>query len=126
MMLVTPLALALALALPAPAPALAPLRATTGAARAATRTRLAAQIVSQNDRTDVELKQGIGKFYDESSGLWLETWGEHMHHGYYEVGAKPRPGHREAQVRRGPNERRSKPEPAPEPEPDPEPPVAIA
>ena len=34
-------------------------------------------------RTDDELKSGIAKFYDESSGIWLDVWGEHMHHGYY-------------------------------------------
>lgn len=28
-----------------------------------------------------DLKQGIATFYDESSGLWEEMWGEHMHHG---------------------------------------------
>lgn len=30
-----------------------------------------------------ELKEGIAKFYDESSGLWEDVWGDHMHHGYY-------------------------------------------
>ena len=34
-------------------------------------------------RTDSELKQGIAKFYDESSQIWLDVWGEHMHHGKY-------------------------------------------
>ena len=34
-------------------------------------------------RTDPELKSGIAKFYDESSQIWLDVWGEHMHHGYY-------------------------------------------
>jgi tocopherol O-methyltransferase len=34
-------------------------------------------------RTDAQLKQGIGEFYDESSGIWEDVWGEHMHHGYY-------------------------------------------
>jgi tocopherol O-methyltransferase len=33
--------------------------------------------------SDSELKSGIAKFYDESSGIWLDVWGEHMHHGYY-------------------------------------------
>jgi hypothetical protein len=28
-----------------------------------------------------ELKEGIAAFYDESSGLWENVWGEHMHHG---------------------------------------------
>lgn len=38
---------------------------------------------STNDRSDSELKSGIAGFYDESSGIWLDVWGEHMHHGYY-------------------------------------------
>jgi hypothetical protein len=28
-----------------------------------------------------ELKEGIAAFYDESSSLWEDVWGEHMHHG---------------------------------------------
>jgi tocopherol O-methyltransferase len=32
------------------------------------------------------LNDGIAKFYDESSGLWEDMWGQHMHHGYYEPG----------------------------------------
>ena len=35
------------------------------------------------ERTTSELKSGIANFYDESSGIWLDVWGEHMHHGYY-------------------------------------------
>ncbi|KAE8679027.1 Tocopherol O-methyltransferase [Hibiscus syriacus] len=31
-----------------------------------------------------ELKDGIAEFYDESSGLWEDIWGEHMHHGFYD------------------------------------------
>ena len=38
---------------------------------------------SEKERTDQELKTGIGKFYDETSAIWLDTWGEDMHHGYY-------------------------------------------
>lgn len=34
-------------------------------------------------RNDVELKSGIANFYDKSSAIWLDVWGEHMHHGYY-------------------------------------------
>lgn len=30
-----------------------------------------------------ELHQKIRTFYDESSGLWENVWGEHMHHGFY-------------------------------------------
>lgn len=29
------------------------------------------------------LSQEIQAFYDASSGLWEQIWGEHMHHGYY-------------------------------------------
>ncbi|HLO51987.1 MAG TPA: methyltransferase domain-containing protein [Kamptonema sp.] len=29
------------------------------------------------------LYQQIQQFYDASSGLWEQVWGEHMHHGYY-------------------------------------------
>ncbi|MDY6786304.1 MAG: methyltransferase domain-containing protein [Cyanobacteriota bacterium] len=29
------------------------------------------------------LHKQIRQFYDASSGLWEEIWGEHMHHGYY-------------------------------------------
>ncbi len=29
------------------------------------------------------LYRQIQEFYDASSGLWEEVWGEHMHHGYY-------------------------------------------
>jgi hypothetical protein len=36
---------------------------------------------SMIQRTDSELKQGIARFYDESSQIWLDVWGEHMHHG---------------------------------------------
>ena len=41
--------------------------------------------------------EGIAAFYDESSGLWEDVWGEHMHHGYYPEG-KPRKDHAQAQV----------------------------
>jgi tocopherol O-methyltransferase len=47
-------------------------------------------------RSDSELKQGIAKFYDESSAIWLDVWGEDMHHGYYPPGVKV--DHKEAQL----------------------------
>ncbi|KAJ8555185.1 hypothetical protein K7X08_012681 [Anisodus acutangulus] len=31
-----------------------------------------------------ELKKGIAELYDDSSGIWEDIWGDHMHHGYYE------------------------------------------
>jgi len=39
-------------------------------------------------RSDVALKEGIAAFYDESSGIWEDVWGEHMHHGWYAPGEK--------------------------------------
>lgn len=41
-----------------------------------------------------KLNDGIKKFYDQSSGLWEDVWGQHMHHGFYEPG-KPAPASRE-------------------------------
>lgn len=35
------------------------------------------------ERSKEDLKIGIAGFYDRSSQLWEEVWGEHMHHGYY-------------------------------------------
>ncbi|CAN1132194.1 Probable tocopherol O-methyltransferase, chloroplastic [Linum perenne] len=50
----------------------------------------------------VELKKGIAEFYDESSGVWEDIWGEHMHHGFYEPDALvsgSESDHRAAQIR---------------------------
>ena len=54
-------------------------RRTTVAPRAA---------VALQGRSDAQLKRGIAEFYDESSGIWEDVWGEHMHHGWYEPGEK--------------------------------------
>jgi tocopherol O-methyltransferase len=35
------------------------------------------------ERSTEDLKIGIAGFYDRSSKLWEDVWGEHMHHGYY-------------------------------------------
>lgn len=43
------------------------------------------------------LNRSIREFYDASSGLWEQVWGEHMHHGYYEPGAE-RVSRRQAQI----------------------------
>ncbi len=43
------------------------------------------------------LNQQIKKFYDRSTPIWLDTWGEHMHHGYYGDGNFQK-DHRQAQV----------------------------
>lgn len=45
----------------------------------------------------MNLNQRIKKFYDQSTPLWLEVWGEHMHHGYYGATDAPK-NHAQAQV----------------------------
>ncbi len=44
------------------------------------------------------LSQRIREFYDASSGLWEDVWGEHMHHGYYGKGGKSKINRRQAQI----------------------------
>ncbi|CAN0830234.1 Tocopherol O-methyltransferase, chloroplastic [Linum grandiflorum] len=49
-----------------------------------------------------ELKKGIAEFYDESSRMWEDIWGDHMHHGFYVPDARVSgsdSGHRAAQIR---------------------------
>lgn len=50
-----------------------------------------------------ELRQGIADFYDQSSGLWEQIWGDHMHHGFYDSDADEvslsLSNHRAAQIR---------------------------
>lgn len=53
-----------------------------------------------SDAAARELKEGIAEFYDESSGLWEDIWGDHMHHGFYEPDSSVSVSdHRVAQVR---------------------------
>jgi len=44
------------------------------------------------------LKRQIQQFYDASSGLWEQVWGEHMHHGYYGSTGKEKKDRRQAQI----------------------------
>ncbi|RUT06925.1 delta(24)-sterol C-methyltransferase [Chroococcidiopsis cubana SAG 39.79] len=44
------------------------------------------------------LYERIGQFYDSSSSLWEQVWGEHMHHGYYGTDEKQRKERRQAQI----------------------------
>ncbi|MFM6138145.1 MAG: SAM-dependent methyltransferase, partial [Sphaerospermopsis kisseleviana] len=44
------------------------------------------------------LYQQIQEFYDASSGLWEQIWGEHMHHGYYGADGKQQKDRRQAQI----------------------------
>ncbi|KAL8484151.1 hypothetical protein ACS0TY_026739 [Phlomoides rotata] len=46
------------------------------------------------------LQKGIAELYDESSGMWEDLWGDHMHHGFYEPGSDAAVSdHRAAQIR---------------------------
>ena len=44
------------------------------------------------------LYQDIREFYDASSGLWEQIWGEHMHHGYYGKNGNYKLERRQAQI----------------------------
>lgn len=44
------------------------------------------------------LNKEISQFYDQSTNLWLETWGEHMHHGFYGKGGVEKKERRQAQI----------------------------
>ncbi len=44
------------------------------------------------------LQDKIKNFYDASSGLWEQVWGEHMHHGYYGADGKTRKDRKQAQI----------------------------
>jgi tocopherol O-methyltransferase len=46
----------------------------------------------------ITLQQQIQRFYDASSGLWEEVWGEHMHHGYYGADGTEKKERRQAQI----------------------------
>ena len=68
---------------------------------ASTNTQDISESASMNNNE--ELNEGIAKFYDASSRLWEDMWGEHMHHGFYEPGlplfSALSADHRAAQVR---------------------------
>ena len=44
------------------------------------------------------LYRDIREFYDASSGLWEQVWGEHMHHGYYGRSGTSKLDRRQAQI----------------------------
>lgn len=52
--------------------------------------------LTDKERSREDLKLGIAGFYDRSSKLWEDVWGEHMHHGYYIP--EDRTDHQQAQV----------------------------
>jgi len=43
------------------------------------------------------LNEGIAEFYDESTSLWEDMWGDHLHHGYYPPGELDK-SNRQAQI----------------------------
>ncbi|XP_043695780.1 probable tocopherol O-methyltransferase, chloroplastic [Telopea speciosissima] len=46
------------------------------------------------------LQKGIAELYDESSGIWEDIWGDHMHHGFYDPDVQSSiSDHRNAQIR---------------------------
>eukprot|EP00913_Durusdinium_trenchii_P000888 g826.t1 len=63
-----------------PRPASASLLAPTAAALVAA----AAAFSVRKARRKRSLQEGIADFYDASTGVWVEIWGDHLHHGYYE------------------------------------------
>jgi tocopherol O-methyltransferase len=44
------------------------------------------------------LNSQIQQFYDASSRLWEDVWGEHMHHGYYGPTGQEKKDRRQAQI----------------------------
>ena len=44
------------------------------------------------------IQSQIQQFYDASSGLWEQVWGEHMHHGYYGATGNEKKDRRQAQI----------------------------
>lgn len=65
-----------------------------------TRASSTTSTTTTSDAAARELKEGIAEFYDESSSLWEDIWGDHMHHGFYEPDSSVSVSdHRAAQVR---------------------------
>ncbi len=44
------------------------------------------------------LNEKIRHFYDTSTNLWLDIWGEHMHHGHYGADGLAKKNHQQAQT----------------------------
>ena len=58
------------------------------------------QVKEKEEEEGFLLKMGIAEFYDESSGIWEDIWGDHMHHGFYAPDSTVSvSGHRAAQIR---------------------------
>ncbi|MEM7573655.1 MAG: methyltransferase domain-containing protein [Bacteroidota bacterium] len=46
----------------------------------------------------MSLNSRIAQFYNRSTQLWLDTWGEQMHHGYYGPDGQQKVDHQQAQL----------------------------
>ena len=44
------------------------------------------------------LNERIRQFYNSSTPLWLDTWGEHMHHGFYGIDGNIKKENKQAQI----------------------------
>ncbi|XP_058183819.1 gamma-tocopherol methyltransferase, chloroplastic-like isoform X2 [Rhododendron vialii] len=60
-----------------------PSSATTTTTSASTTRSTAAGYISNTEEVE-KLQKGIAELYDESSRVWEEIWGDHMHHGFYD------------------------------------------
>ncbi|KAK1261690.1 hypothetical protein QJS04_geneDACA008953 [Acorus gramineus] len=80
-------------------PSLSPPPRRTTLARAGKPRTLAMAAASSVGGAD-DLRKGIAELYDESSGLWENIWGDHMHHGFYDESVPASiSDHRSAQIR---------------------------
>ncbi|CAK7333711.1 unnamed protein product [Dovyalis caffra] len=56
---------------------------------------------ASTDGTDTrEVNQGIAQFYDQSTGVWEDIWGDHIHYGFCDPVSGTDSDHRAAQIRR--------------------------
>ena len=62
-------------------PPAAPKRPDTQLFGVGSAVRRARDSLFSRERSREDLKIGIAGFYDRSSKLWEDVWGEHMHHG---------------------------------------------
>lgn len=73
---------------------LTPIRAST------TSTERGEVVLPPQRQDDKQLQKGIAEFYDESSSIWEDIWGDHMHHGFYDPDSTVSVSdHRAAQIR---------------------------
>jgi tocopherol O-methyltransferase len=67
----------------------------------AVKTREQEMVLGEEEEEEKKkLQLGIAEFYDESSGIWENIWGDHMHHGFYDPDSTVSVSdHRAAQIR---------------------------